>query len=102
MDREAHLSFNVVRLNSAKMMATIRNRVMTFGSLQPISSKWWCSGAILNTRLPVELERRHLDDHRDRFEHEHAADDRQEQLLFDQDARRCPALRRARAIRRRP
>ena len=30
---------SVVRLNSAKMMATIRKRVMTFGSLQPISSK---------------------------------------------------------------
>ena len=38
--REAHRSFNVVRLKSAKMIATIRNRVMTFGSLQPISSKW--------------------------------------------------------------
>jgi hypothetical protein len=38
--RKAHLSFNVVRLKSAKMMATIRNRVITFGSLQPINSKW--------------------------------------------------------------
>ena len=35
-----HLSFNVVRLNSAKMIATMMNRVITFGSLQPISSKW--------------------------------------------------------------
>ncbi len=35
-----HLSFNVVRLNSAKMIARITNRVITFGSLQPISSKW--------------------------------------------------------------
>jgi hypothetical protein len=35
-----HRSFRVVRLNNAKMIATIRNRVMTFGSLQPISSKW--------------------------------------------------------------
>ncbi len=34
-----HLSFNVVRLNSAKMIARIRKRVMTFGSLQPMSSK---------------------------------------------------------------
>ena len=38
--REAHRSFNVVRLKSAKMIATIRNRVITFGSLQPINSKW--------------------------------------------------------------
>ena len=37
--RECHLSFKVVRLKSAKMMATIMNRVITFGSLQPISSK---------------------------------------------------------------
>ena len=36
-----HRSFSVVRLNSAKMTATIRKRAMTFGSLQPISSKWW-------------------------------------------------------------
>ena len=34
-----HRSFNVVRLKSAKMIAMIRNRVITFGSLQPISSK---------------------------------------------------------------
>ncbi len=45
----------IVRLNSAKMIATIRNRAMTFGSLQPASSKWWCRGAILKTRLPVVL-----------------------------------------------
>ena len=36
-----HRSFNVVRLKSAKMIARMTNRVMTFGSLQPISSKWW-------------------------------------------------------------
>ena len=35
-----HLSFNVVRLSSAKMIPTITNRVITFGSLHPISSKW--------------------------------------------------------------
>ena len=35
-----HRSFKVVRLNSAKMIATITNRVMTFGSLHPMSSKW--------------------------------------------------------------
>ncbi len=34
-----HLNFNVVRLSSAKMIPRITNRVMTFGSLQPISSK---------------------------------------------------------------
>ena len=35
-----HRSFNVARLNSAKMIPTITNRVITFGSLHPISSKW--------------------------------------------------------------
>ena len=39
--RIAHLSFSLVRLKRAKMIARIRNRVMTLGSLQPISSKWW-------------------------------------------------------------
>ena len=36
---DRHLSFNVVRLNNAKMIATMTNRVMTFGSLHPINSK---------------------------------------------------------------
>src|SRR5215203_3636645 len=35
-----HRSFNVVRLNSANRIATIRNRVMTFGSAHPLNSKW--------------------------------------------------------------
>ena len=35
-----HRSFNVVRLNSAKRIAMIRNRVITFGSSQPLNSKW--------------------------------------------------------------
>ena len=34
-----HLSFNVVRLNNANTIPTITNRVMTLGSLHPISSK---------------------------------------------------------------
>ncbi len=35
-----HRSFNVARLNSAKMIPMITKRVITFGSLQPLSSKW--------------------------------------------------------------
>src|SRR5450759_2780507 len=58
-DRErsvrSHLSLRVVRLKSAKMIARMTNRAMTFGSLQPMSSKWWCSGAMRKTRLPVSL-----------------------------------------------
>ena len=34
-----YLSFNVVKLNNAKMIATMTNRVITFGSLHPINSK---------------------------------------------------------------
>ena len=34
-----HRSFNVVRLNSAKMIATMTKREITFGSLHPDSSK---------------------------------------------------------------
>ncbi len=37
--RSRHLNFNVVRLRSAKITPTITNRAITFGSLQPISSK---------------------------------------------------------------
>jgi len=33
-------SLSVARLNSAKMTPTITNRVITFGSLHPLSSKW--------------------------------------------------------------
>ena len=35
----AHRSFSVVRLNNANTTAAITNRVMTLGSLHPISSK---------------------------------------------------------------
>ena len=39
--RHGHRSFNVVRLKSANRIATMRKRVITLGSLQPMSSKWW-------------------------------------------------------------
>ena len=32
-----------------------QNRTITRGSGQPFSSKWWCNGAIRNTRRPVSL-----------------------------------------------
>ena len=40
LDTEHHRSFKVARLHNANTIATIRNRVITFGSLQPTSSKW--------------------------------------------------------------
>ena len=97
-----HRSFSVVRLKSAKMIARMTNRVITFGSLQPISSKWWWSGAILKTRLPGELERADLDDDRQRLEHEHAADDHEEELLLDEQRDRAERAAERRASRRRP
>ncbi len=38
---DAHLSFSVARLRSEKIRARIQNRITTFVSFQPDSSKWW-------------------------------------------------------------
>jgi hypothetical protein len=43
----------------------------------------------LEDTLARQLERGHLDDHRHRFEHEDAADDRQQQFLLDEDRDRA-------------
>jgi len=37
------------------MPAMIQKRTTMFTSLQPACSKWWCSGDIRKTRLPVVL-----------------------------------------------
>src|ERR1017187_8126217 len=55
-ERERHRSFNVESAKSAKRMATIQNRMMTFDSGHPASSKWWWSGAIRQMRLPRSLK----------------------------------------------
>ena len=65
------------------MIARIQKRITTCVSFQPVSSKWWCSGDILKMRRPVGLERGDLQDHRQRLDHEQAADERQEHLLLD-------------------
>ena len=44
-------NFKVVSANNAKISARIQNRIMILDSDHPASSKWWCSGAILNTRF---------------------------------------------------
>ena len=62
---------------------------MTFGSLQPISSKWWWMRRHLEDALAGQLEGGDLDDHRERLEHEDAADDDEQQLLLDQDRDRA-------------
>src|ERR1035441_3852782 len=55
-ERERHRSFNVESAKSAKTIATIQNRMMTFDSGHPASSKWWWSGAIRKMRLPRSLK----------------------------------------------
>ena len=62
-----HRSFNVVRLNSAKMTARIRKRVMTFGSLQPMQLEVVVERRHLEDALAGQLERGDLDDHRQRL-----------------------------------
>ena len=37
------------------MPLMIQNRTMTVVGSQPASSKWWCSGAMRNTRRPVPV-----------------------------------------------
>ena len=39
----------------ARAMAMIQNRTMILGSGQPLSSKWWCRGAILKIRPPLVI-----------------------------------------------
>src|SRR5262245_36097446 len=51
----SHRSFSVERPTNANTMAMIQKRMTIVGSCQPFFSKWWCSGAIRNTRRPVSL-----------------------------------------------
>ena len=50
-----HRIFSVARPASARIMEMIQNRMTIVLSAQPFFSKWWCSGAIRNTRRPVRL-----------------------------------------------
>ena len=44
-------NFKVVSANRANTSEAIQKRTMILDSDQPISSKWWCSGAILKMRF---------------------------------------------------
>ena len=55
VDHAHHLSFKVLRPIRARMTAMIQKRMTMVGSAHPFFSKWWCSGAMRNTRLPVSL-----------------------------------------------
>ena len=48
-----HLSFSVASPARHSSMVMIQKRITTWVSRQPFFSKWWCSGAILNSRRPV-------------------------------------------------
>ena len=50
--QRGHRSFNVDRPTRHSSMVTIQKRTTTCVSFQPFFSKWWCSGAIWNRRLP--------------------------------------------------
>ncbi len=46
-------SFRVVSPTRTSIIVIIQNRTTTWVSFQPFCSKWWCSGAIRNTRRPT-------------------------------------------------
>ena len=64
----------------------IQKRMTMVGSCQPCFSKWWWSGAMRKTRLPVSLKLADLDDDRHGLEHEEAADDGEHELVLGDDA----------------
>ena len=45
-------SLRVDRPTRTRIIVTIQKRTTTLVSFQPFCSKWWCSGAIRNTRRP--------------------------------------------------
>ncbi len=67
----------------------IQNRMTMVGSAQPFFSKWWCSGAIRNTRRPVRLNQNTCTMTRHRLDHEQAADDQQHDLVLRRDRDRA-------------
>src|SRR5436190_8127315 len=48
-----HLSFKVERPTRHSSIVMIQKRTTTCVSVQPLFSKWWCSGAISRMRRPV-------------------------------------------------
>ena len=58
----------------------IQNRMTMVTSPQPTSSKWCCSGAIRNTRLPVSLKKPTWMITDSVIEHEQAAEEDEQQL----------------------
>ena len=50
-----YLNFSVANPISAKIIDMIQNLMTTVDSAHPFFSKWWWSGAIINTLFPVSL-----------------------------------------------
>ena len=82
--RGAHRSFTVARLMRAKMKATIQKRITTWvlpaDELEVVVEQGHAEDAFAR-----ELERRDLSDHRERLNHEEAANGDEEQFLLDED-----------------
>ena len=87
--KRAHRIFNVARPTRARIIEMIQKRMTMVGSAQPFFSKWWCSGAIRNTRCAGALVPEHLDDDRHGLHHEQAADDHQHDLVLGGDRHRA-------------
>ena len=51
----SHLIFKLLNATRTSIMDIIQNRITIFGSFQPLSSKWWWMGAILNTLFFLSL-----------------------------------------------
>src|SRR6185295_11017327 len=49
-----YLIFKEASATNISTTPKIQNLTVTFDSAMPLSSKWWCSGAILKTRLPLK------------------------------------------------
>ena len=72
-----HRSFSVLSRDEGDSTPMIQKRTATCASSQPLTSKWWCSGARLNTRCSraysspylslAILEHEPLENHREHF-----------------------------------
>ena len=102
IDHRAHRSFRVARPTSARIMAMIQKRITMVGSCPALLLEMMVQRRHAEDALAGQLERGDLDDHRDRLEHEQAADDRQHELVLGDDRDRAERAADRRASRCRP
>ena len=80
-----YLNFSVARPSKAKMAERIQNRTMTVFSFQPDQFEMMMDRRHGENAAAGQFETEHLQNDRDRFDDENAADDGEEQLLFTAD-----------------